>query len=193
MTSRALLSTASALQDTHQPGALPLDFESVYHLYAAFVWRSLARLGVPSEQLADATQDVFLVVHRRLAAFEGRSSLKTWLFGIALRVARDVSRRARRRPTEPLPPGLPAASTDSPYESALRSEAVGLLYRLLDQLTPEQRAVFVLVELEQTSIPEAAEAVGANVHTVTSRLRAARKQFEAAMRRHQMRHERRRP
>ena len=67
---------------------------------------------------------------------------------------------------------------------AARSEAVTLLHRMLDELSPEQRAVFVLVELEQMSVAEAASAVSANIHTVTSRLKVARQRFEVALRRH---------
>jgi RNA polymerase sigma-70 factor (ECF subfamily) len=161
-----------------------LDFDVVYREYARFVWRSLSRLGVSPEHVADATQDVFVVVHRRLGAFEGRSSVRTWLFGIAMRVASDWARKARRHPSEPLMETLPDTYTDAPFDGAARSEALSTLYRLLDELSPDQRAVFILVELEQMSVNEAASAVSANVHTVTSRLKVARQRFEAALRRH---------
>jgi len=147
-----------------------------------FVWRSLARLGVREEQLADATQDVFVVVHRRLADFEQRSSLKTWIFGIALRVASTV-RRSHRRVVEPLSEDLVDQRAEAPFEAAVRSEAVGLLYRALGELTDDQRAMFILVELEQMSVPEAAAAVNANLHTATSRLKTARRRFDEAVQR----------
>jgi RNA polymerase sigma-70 factor, ECF subfamily len=164
------------------------DFDAIYAGYAQFVWRALARFGVPSEHMADATQDVFMVVHRRLGEFEQRSSVKTWLFGIAARVARGYARTARRRPSEPLPAGLPDGRVEAPFEQAARSEAVALLYQLLEKLSADQRAVFVLVELEQLSLPEAAAALDTNLHTATSRLKAARRQFEAALRRHRAKH-----
>jgi len=72
------------------------SFAQIYEEYFAFVWRSLRALGVSRSALDDATQDVFVVVHRRLSDFEGRSSLKTWLFGIACRVAAN-HRRSRER------------------------------------------------------------------------------------------------
>lgn len=167
------------------------SFESVYAQNADFVWRSLARLGVPDSALPDALQEVFLVAYKRLGDFEGRSQVKTWLFGIAMRVASHAGRQARRRPTEPLPDGLVADPSEAPFEQAARSEAVRTLYALLDTLSPVQRAVFVLVELEQMSVPEAAEAVGGNLNTVTSRLRAARQNFQAALRRHRATQQRR--
>ncbi len=60
------------------------------------MWRNLHRLGVPSLVLDEAVQDVFLVVHRRRDEFAGRSSLRTWIFGIVLRVAKDYRRAAHR-------------------------------------------------------------------------------------------------
>jgi RNA polymerase sigma-70 factor, ECF subfamily len=181
-------STAPPLGHADRPG-----FDALYAENAQFVWRTLARLGVPESALADATQEVFLVAYRRLGDFEGRSSVRTWLFGIAMRVASHSGRQARRRPTEPLSETLPAEHPEAPFEQAARSEAVKALYTLLDTLSPAQRAVFVLVELEQMSVPEAAEAIGANLNTVTSRLRAARQNFAAALRRYRATNERRRP
>src|SRR6185436_2589400 len=75
-----------------------LSFEEIYEEHLAFVWRSLRRLGVREAGLDDAVQEVFLVAYRRLPAFEGRSSLKTWMFGIVLRVARTFRRTAQRHP-----------------------------------------------------------------------------------------------
>ena len=164
-------------------------FEAVYEEFAEFVWRSLRRLGVPDAHLSDATQEVFIVVHRGLARFEGRSALRTWLFGIVLRVASESRRRARRRSSEPLPDVI-VDQKPTPFEQAARTEATEILDRLLGELSLDQRAVFVLVEMEELSLPEAAEVLGANLHTIRSRLRTARRRFEAALRRHTARSER---
>jgi RNA polymerase sigma-70 factor (ECF subfamily) len=152
----------------------------VYEAHADFAWRSLARLGVRPEALEDAAQELFLVVHRRLPEFEGRSSLKTWLFAIALRVARRHARDQRRHPSgtsddEARDPG------HSPHESAQRSEAVRLLYALLEELPQEQREVFVMAELEELPAPQIAELSEVPVNTVYSRLRAARTAFDAGL------------
>src|SRR5689334_15233045 len=74
-----------------------LTFKEVYEEQFRFVWRSLRRLGVRESDVADAAQDVFLVVHRRLGEFEGRSKVSTWLYGICYRVARDRRRLAHVR------------------------------------------------------------------------------------------------
>jgi len=160
-----------------------LGFDEVYQAHVAFVVRSLRRLGLPEAQIADAAQEVFLIVYRQLPAFEARSSLKTWIFGIVYRVAVHWGRRQHRRKTSALPAELPDRDAVGPMERAAQSEEIHLLYRLLAGLSEEQRAVFILAELEQMKVPEIAEAISANVHTVTSRLKTARRRFEALLRR----------
>ena len=162
-------------------------FEQLYQEHVDFVWRSLARLGVPERALADVAQEVFIVVHRRLPTFERRCSVKTWVFAIAHRVVIDWARRARRKPITTLEHEVVDVSRSGPYEQTEKRQAVARLYRLLETLSPEKRAVFVLAELEQMTLAEIAEAVAANPHTVASRLKAARREFEQALRRESLR------
>jgi RNA polymerase sigma-70 factor (ECF subfamily) len=154
-------------------------FSALYDSEFAYVWRSLRRLGVSDAQLDDATQDVFLVVYRRLSDFEARSSVRTWIFGIVLRVASTYRRTAARRHTEPLDDG--AADTVSADDIVDRAQAAKLLRRLLDMLDDDRRAVFVLAELEQMTAPEIAATLGVNLNTVYSRLRSARRDVNAAL------------
>ena len=163
-------------------------FEGVYRAEFSFVWRSAKRLGLRDAALDDAVQEVFVVVHRRLGEFEGRSSLRTWLFGITLRVVRDHRRSARRRdPGPPVDPDSLRATGGGPAESAEKAESVRLLHALLDELDDERREVFVMVELEQMPMPEIAEALGINLNTAYARLRIARQEFEQALARHRAR------
>lgn len=175
------------------PGVPPalsarLELEHIYDEYFDLVWRSLQRLGIRPSLLDDALQDVFVVVHRRLSDFEGRSSLKTWLFGICMRVASDYGRRQKQQALA-AEPGADVADLGArdPLEQAARTEAVEFLYAQLAELDEDKRAVFILAELEDMSCAEIAVAVGANVNTVTSRLKAARLAFEAGVRRYQAR------
>lgn len=162
------------------------SFEEVYRTRFDFVWRSARRLGVGDDVIDDVVQEVFLVVHRKLAEFEGRSRLETWLFAITRRVISDHRRSARqRRPHTPLPETL--AGHGTPHRDAVRQEAACVLHDFLDSLPDEQREVFVLAELEQMTAPEIAEATGANVNTVYSRLRLAREGFERCVARHRAR------
>ena len=136
-------------------------------------------------------QDVFLVVHRRLSDFESRSSIKTWLFGIVLRVAQTHLRTVRRRRVHVDEQAafidvesVAMSESDGPAEAVARREASLLLHRLLDELDDEKRAILILVELEQMSVPDAAEAMSMNLNTAYSRLRAARQAFQDAVTRH---------
>jgi RNA polymerase sigma-70 factor (ECF subfamily) len=156
----------------------------VYRDHFAFVWRMVRRLGVPDPQIEDAVQDVFVVVHRRLPDFEGRSSVRTWLAGIVRRVARDYRRSIERKPAlaNALDLALDELSVErgTPEDDALATEAVKLLHLLLDTLDDDKREVFILAELEQWSIADIAEAIGVKVNTASSRLRLAREAFELA-------------
>jgi RNA polymerase sigma-70 factor, ECF subfamily len=162
-------------------------FQALYAEHLGLVWRSLRGLGVSEASVEDAAQDVFIVVHRRLASFEERSSWRTWLYGIVLRVARNYRRREHRKgghaPLDRAPDVADAAP--GPHEEAATAEALRRLALLLGALDEPKREVFVLFELEQMSAPEIAEALGINVNTVSSRLRAARRAFEAAVERNQ--------
>jgi RNA polymerase sigma-70 factor (ECF subfamily) len=167
--------------------ALVPTWEELYEQHFDFVWRSLRRLGVAPSLLDDAAQEVFIVAFRRSGEFEGRSTLKTWLFGIAWNVARHAARSSVRR-EEPLPEHVvsPAASQE---ERASRAEAVRTLYDVLDGLDAEKRAVFVMAELEEMTAPEIAEITAVPLNTVYSRLRAARADFDVALKRRRARDE----
>ena len=162
------------------PEFLAESLEQVYRQHFAFVWRTLRALGVPSSALDDAVQEVFLVVHRRGHDFQGRSSVKTWLFGIAARVAANFRRSAKRRPTDSLSPELPADLPD-PEQHAARAEATRLVEHFLSKLDDGPRAAFIACVLEELSVPEAAQALGVNANTLYSRLRTARLRFAAAL------------
>jgi len=169
------------------------SFAQIYEDTFDFVWCSARRLGVPDASLDDAVQEVFVIVHRRLAEFEGRSSIKTWLFGIVRNVSREARRSARRKSPHNAegaladPELLAAAAEEQPDRIAERTAENRVLHELLDRLDDDKREVFVLAELEQFSVPEIAEAVGCNVNTAYSRLRLARQAFAEAAARYRAR------
>jgi RNA polymerase sigma-70 factor (ECF subfamily) len=190
----SLFSPIAATRDAHPSGqadsrAPSPPFGAVYEANFDFVWRSVRRLGVHPGSIDDQVQEIFLVVHRRLPEFEGRSTIKTWLFGIVLRVVRDHRRQVRRRAgdTSTDPETLSDNGRGGPDESAAKAEAISALYRILDELDDEKREVFVLAELEQMTVPEIAEALDVNMNTAYSRLRAARAAFDEGVARHQAR------
>jgi len=162
------------------------SFEALYEEHVDRMFRALRRFGVADASLEDAVQDVFVTAYRRLDGFEGKSSLSTWLFGIALHVARNYRRHVRRHPETPTDDSavLDGPSEDSLERSLEDAEAVRILHRLLDELSDETREVFVLSELEQLSAPEIASFLGINVNTIYARVRAARAAFDQAVSRH---------
>jgi RNA polymerase sigma-70 factor, ECF subfamily len=153
-------------------------FRDIYDAHFDFVWRVAANRGVPDAALDDVVQEVFIVIHRKLASFESRSSLRTWIAGIVRRVVADyLGKRGNRAAADQTIEREPSAE-DASFEALERKAALELLDALLAKMADEQREVFVLHELEQLSCAEISELTGANENTVWTRLRAARRTFE---------------
>jgi RNA polymerase sigma-70 factor (ECF subfamily) len=155
-----------------------LDFREVFREHGAFVMRTVRRMGVPASDVEDISQNVFLVVHRHLGSYEGRGTVKGWLFGIVRRAVADHRRARRRRPE--IPTGEPPAGSIEPAAEADvdRARERAMLDRALDALDDDKREVFVLFELEQMPMVEVAAAVGCPLQTAYSRLYAARERVK---------------
>lgn len=157
---------------------------SVAELGARFVPQTLRYLGLPEQTIHDAAQDVLVVALRRLAEFEGRSSLSTWIYGICVRVAHDY-RRKNQSNREFLVERLPDLSSPAHQETAIeQAEWRRALGSLLDELDENQRAAFVLFEIQQLSMKEVAEALGCPLPTAYFRHKSARERVLAAFKRH---------
>jgi RNA polymerase sigma-70 factor, ECF subfamily len=148
-----------------------------------FVWRSLRRLGVPVSAVDDATQQVWLVLARKLPEI-ALGSERAFLFGTALRVASDARRRlARQREVtgvESIDAVDPAPHADEIID---QRKARSVLDEILESLPEELRVVFILYELEEQTAAEIAELLGLPPGTVASRLRRARVEFEQVVKR----------
>ena len=168
-----------------QPGAgravaTAPTFDQVFHDEAAYVGRTLRYLGVGEAHLEDVCQEVFVVVHRQLPQFRS-GSVRGWVRAISVRVASNHRRSLRRRPEDPVAEPPDVAVPASQHCDAEARQARERLIGILDQLSEEQRSVFVLYEIEQLSMPEIAEALGCPLQTAYSRLHAARSRVQAAM------------
>ena len=160
----------------HRPVPHPqFEIRSVVKDHAQYVWRALRHLGVREADVEDACQDVFVVLHRRLSDFRGDSSIKTWIYGICVRVASEYRRRAHV--VREVPEAEPATLAQPPeqIEQVARRESLERLAGILDQLDDEKRAVFVLYELEELSMTNVAKAVECPIQTAYSRQHAARR------------------
>ncbi len=157
-------------------------FAAAYREQHAFVYRILRHLGVPPAQVDDRLQDVFLVVYRRWHTLDPAVSLRSWLYGIARRVAATQHRGDRRtqRRLEAVPPPL---AEPGPEQLLAQAQAADFVDQFLAGLDPERREIFVLAEVEHMSAPEIAAATGVKLNTVYSRLRVARDMFTRAVER----------
>jgi RNA polymerase sigma-70 factor (ECF subfamily) len=191
---------------THVAGPAE-TFTTIYDAYARFVWRALVRLGVADRDVEDLVQEVFLVVHRRASEFRQESTARTWVYGIAVHLARNYRRTGVRRPSDRPrrdasvnagnDAGVANHETDALVEAPERApdallakaEAAQLLVRLLQELDQDSREVFVLAELEEMTAVEIGEVLALSPNTVSSRLRAARRAFDEAVRRNRARDE----
>ncbi len=158
-------------------------FREIYDREYGFVRSSLRRLGIANRHLDDVCHDVFVVVHRSLPTFDPARPLRPWLFAIAHRTASDFRRRApqRREVLDEQPANARTASSD-PERDLEHRRAWALVDKALHALDPDRRAIFVLHDIEQTPMPEIALALDVPLNTAYSRLRLARRDFQAAIR-----------
>ena len=167
-----------------------LELEQVFREHAAFTWRVLLLYGVREADLEDACQEVFLILHRTWSRFEGRSALRTFLYGICRRVASNERQRAVRRyevVTDRVPePAVAVHDAESAFTDLVHKEGLALLDALLQRLSSEQREVFVLYEIEELGMREVAELVGCPLTTAFSRLYAARGELASQLHRLRM-------
>jgi len=158
-----------------------------------YVWNVVCRMGVPQSDAEDVVQEVFVTVYRRLGEFEGRAQLKTWVFSIAVHLVQHYFRTHARKPGDRASAkgteiqSLVDQRENGPANQVERRERYDALDRVLGQLDEGKRLVFVLAELEQLTLVEIGEVIGANPNTVATRLRAARQAFEKALARFQTR------
>ncbi len=160
------------------------DFRQLYDAHFRLVWRALRRLGVPNSDMMDLTQKVFLVAFMKLPQFEGRSTVATWLYAICYRVASEHRRSPMARNEISTDPESLAEATEArlgPTDIALARHAE--VERILAKLSEEQRAVFLLYEVDEFSGSEIASLLNISVGTVRSRLRHARAIFRREVRR----------
>jgi len=169
------------------------DFDAVYEEMVGYVWNVVSHMGVHPSDAEDVVQEVFVTVYRRLGEFEGRALLKTWVFRIAVHLVQHYFRTHVRKPGDRATMKgteihvLADQRENGPASHVERMERYDALDRVLAELDEPKRLVFVLAELEEMTLSEIGEVVGANANTVATRLRAARQAFEKALARFQAR------
>ena len=155
-------------------------FETIYHQYFRFVWISARRLGVHVDAMDDVVQEVFLVIYSKLHTIRDPAALRSWIYGVVRRTA-SAHRRKQRADQETAEMDTFTIAAPGPHEDAEQHARLLLLGELLNSLSEQKREIFVLVELEEMSVPEVAAALEIPLNTAYSRLRLAREDFETAL------------
>ena len=168
---------------TPPPAAVPLPpFHEVYKQYLDFVWSSAGHLGAGPDVIDDVVQDVFIVIHSKLATLQRPEALRSWIYGIVRRTVSDYRRSRRTRAAAGARLGTePSSSRPSPLDLAERNAELELLENILAKLDEPKREVFVMVEVLEMTVPEVVQALEIPLNTAYSRLRAARQSFEEAL------------
>jgi RNA polymerase sigma-70 factor (ECF subfamily) len=177
--------------DPGTPPATVPSFQELYAQYFEFVWTSARRLGVRAHAIDDVVQEIFIVIHSKLHTLQKPEALRSWIYGIVRRTASNHhrSRRARVGVGSTAVEGELESPQPTPFEVTQKNSDMELLAKLLAELDEPKREVFALVELDEMTVPEVAEALDIPLNTAYSRLRAARLAFEAALARHEARGE----
>lgn len=179
-----MLFTAEATLPPDDAHATGVSVTDVARQEADFLWLTLQRLGVRTEDCHDVLQQVLLTVHTRGHTYDGRAPLRAWLYGVCLRHAAAHRRRAwvrRERPTESADLADPheAGVGRDPEAAMLAAQERERVRAMLDELDPEKRAMLVMFEVEERSCESIADELGIPRGTVHSRLFAARKALRA--------------
>jgi RNA polymerase sigma-70 factor, ECF subfamily len=147
-----------------------------------FIWRLLARLNVSGPEVDDAAQQVFMVLVSREGLTIKVGSERAFLYGVALRVAKEFRRKtlSQLNHFSPDPEFLIDRSPDV-EAVAERSQARQKLDHILEQMPDNLKEAFILFELEDMTVPQIAELLSIPTGTVASRLRRARALFQKAV------------
>lgn len=181
----ALATAPATTPDDHEPCSSPrLCFERVYAAWFTEVSRWVRAQGGLSADVDDLTQDVFLVVRRKLPEFDG-ANLGGWLYRITRRTVRDYRRAAwfRRfllKEGPPLDTSIRSSALD-PSQILERRQSQQIVEELLGRMTSKRRSIFILFEIEGYSGEEIAHREGIPVNTVWTRLYHARRDFVALL------------
>ncbi|MFK7999269.1 MAG: RNA polymerase sigma factor [Polyangiales bacterium] len=156
--------------------------ETLFAEHGRFVYRVARRLGAPTRDVEDITQEVFVVAYRKLEDFDGVSP-RGWLFRITARVTADYRKRASNR-HEDLAAPLPDAGAEFVDDAVAQAQLRQALDAALLLLKPAEREVFVLYQLEKLPMRECALLIGCPEQTAYSRLKSGRQKVRRHLSRH---------
>lgn len=176
-------SSCPALNIEDKDRQLQPTFEELFRKFAPMILHALPFLGVAESETDDLCQEIFLTVHQKLPTFEGRSTLKTWIYGICLRKVSNYRRQARHRYEYASEKIAEHAVQTEQVQRIQQEQELDILEQSLSLLSEKKRTVFVLYEIEELSMDEVAEVARCPVFTAYARLYAARREVKKTARR----------
>ena len=165
-----------------------VDIGEAYQEHAPFIARVIQQLTGAGPHVDDLLQETFIVAYKKRNQFEGRSALRTWLYGIAKNLCMHHKRGlARFLNFKEKLQTAPTSEARRPDQNLEVSRELELAESVITSLSFKQREVFVLYELEEMEGPEIAELLNIPIGTVWTRLHKARQVFQAKLEKKKMR------
>ncbi len=155
-------------------------FEHIYKEYSGFVYNVSFRVVSNIDEAEEVAQEVFITVFRKLKSFKFKSSLKTWVYRIAVNMAIDYAKKKKREQDRAVlyeDYNKLNKTTDPLSEDIERAQQEKTISTLLEALSPDQRACIVLRSIEGLSYQEISESLNININTVRTRLKRAREKL----------------
>jgi len=161
--------------------AVAPDFAVIFSEQVRYLWCTLRRLGIREGDLEDIAHEVLMRVHAQLPQHDPEYPIRPWLFGLALGAAANYRRLARHRiELHATPPEVRDLGV-AVDEALISRERRTLVQQALLEVPLQHRAVLILHDMDETTVPEIAAALGIGLNTAYSRLRLGREAFRRAL------------
>jgi RNA polymerase sigma factor (sigma-70 family) len=164
-----------------------LAFEEIYTLHSALVYNVALQYVQNVEDAQEITQDVFVTIHHKLSSFQHNSSLKTWIYRIAVNSSLDFIKARNRQKRRFLfnalriddeDQNINPAHFDHPGVALEQKEAMEQIFKAINCLPDRQKTAVILLKIEHTSMAEAAEIMEISPKALESLFQRAKKKLE---------------
>lgn len=165
-----------------------MDFDDLYHNYKDLVYNLCLSYLPNREDAEDATQEVFVKIHRKLTSFRATAQPKTWIYRITINHCLDVLKSRKRIKrfafiTQLFYPNSnqivhDASNFNHPGVQLEEKEALANLFKVIEQLPEQQKTALILMKIEGLSLKEAAEVMQKTPKSVESLLGRAKKKLK---------------
>jgi RNA polymerase sigma-70 factor (ECF subfamily) len=167
---------------------MPVDFNETYQLYKDLVYNLCLGYLPNAEDAEDATQEIFVKIHKQLFSYEGKSALKTWIYRIAINYCLDVLKSRKRVKRFAFISSIFYPNSNDikhdlvefnhPGIQLENKEAMASLFAHINDLPEQQKTALILVKVEQLSMKEAAEIMNKTSKSVESLLGRAKQSLK---------------